>query len=90
MGQKKKKRISLTTKPSKGAFRGNSSETSGLRGEETIFVDGTDIIKATERLKAVRGRNLGAKDAQQVRTSKNKVTVIAKLDIVGKTARYPM
>ena len=66
----------FTTKPSKGAFRGNSSETSGLHGETTIFVDGTEIITATERLAAVRGKNLGPKDAQQVRTSKNKVTVI--------------
>lgn len=63
----------LVPDPTSGAFHGNSSHTTGLKGTATTFADGTVVKDGKETLTAVRGGNLGPKEVRQVRTKKGDV-----------------
>jgi len=68
---------SFSTESSHGAFRGSSSNTTGLSGKETGFSDGTVIIDAQETLSAVRGpKNFGTKIVQQRRVKQGNIQTV--------------
>lgn len=68
---------SFSTESSHGAFRGSSSNTTGLRGRETSFSDGTIIIDAQETLSAIRGpKNFGTKIVQQRRVRRGNIQTV--------------
>jgi hypothetical protein len=66
----------LTPDSTSGAFHGNSSNTTGLAGTATTFVDGTVVRDGTETLTAIRRGSLGPKAVQQVRTKKGDVELV--------------
>jgi hypothetical protein len=67
----------VSTPGSHGSFRGSSSNTTGLTGNEATFDDGSAVTDAQETLSAVRGpRDFGSKTVAQHRVTKgNQQTV---------------